>query len=139
MQRNRKVESSFWQGWFGRALSIAIKGFIVIGLIAAVVGVVLPKAGAVLDQGNVGAKMSERSVVQKTLLVMMATRGITKVDGMTGKDASINSWESLPAGIRAAPLADYLDDASSVYFYCFNSRGVITQQDVAPSPCPESD
>lgn len=61
---------------------------------------------------------------------MMSERGITAVtanDNFTGSNGQ-NIWNALPAGGGAVALGSYLGKDETIFFYCWDSEGVVYAQ-----------
>ena len=61
---------------------------------------------------------------------MLANNAIVAViahDQSTSSSAT-NTWSALPAGPGAQPLAGYLSQVTSTYFYCYDDKARMTQQ-----------
>ena len=79
---------------------------------------------------------SETASVQTSMDSMMADRGISSVAPSAD---STNSWSGNPTGTGAVPLyPDYMRFADTLYFYCWDSTGKITDVYEAAEACPPS-
>ena len=71
---------------------------------------------------------------------MMADKTITSVTDLVSPANSNQVWTALPTGTGADSLfgatIDYLRSATTTYFYCWDTSGLITQQDLAAATCP---
>ena len=83
-----------------------------------------------------GAEGSELGSVQTAMDSMMADKGAFAVETTTD---AINDWSDFPTGAAVAPLyPDYFPNVTSTYYYCWDSVGLITEQDTSPVVCPVS-
>ena len=71
----------------------------------------------------------ERSKVQGAIDSMMAGNGIITVDVVATAN---NVWTALPSGRGSAPLAIYLGQDKTEYFYCWDATGLIIEQHESP-------
>ena len=95
------------------------------------IGIVFPVAwSAVFDNNETCAcsKNSEDAVIQTAMHAIMADKGITEV---AASPYSVQDWTSYPIvpGPDLLPLTDYLGQATTEYFYCWDTTGWITQQE----------
>ena len=78
---------------------------------------------------ELGAAEAEWLNVQAAIDAMMADQTINYVDAQeSASDAVINDWSSEPTGTGVATLGDYLESATTRYFYCWDDRGLIVKQ-----------
>ena len=76
----------------------------------------------------------EMLAVQTAIDSMMADLTLNTVAANT---SSTNSWADNPTGEGAASLfPPYLVQATTTFFYCWDSSGFITRQDDFPTTCP---
>jgi type IV pilus assembly protein PilA len=113
-----------------------IEMIVVVGIIAVLAAVIVPNIGKFIGSGEQGAMDAEWESVQTAMNAMMAEQSITGVTGRTSSDQSVNGWATLPAGTGAATLDSYLQAATTVYFYCYDSAGQVTRQDKVAAACP---
>jgi general secretion pathway protein G len=110
-----------------------IELLIVIGIIVALAAAVVPQLVGQSGEGEVGAQAAEEDSVQTAMDTMMADIGIAAVTGRVGPALSTNSFTTLPT---EGPLTGYLREATTTYFYCWDTTGKVTQQDTAAAACP---
>ena len=80
-----------------------------------------------------GPKRAEKTALQVAMEAMMASQGIER---LLSSAESTNSWDDNPAGIGVAPLyGRYFAEATSQWYYCWDSRGRITRQHESSKPC----
>ncbi len=82
------------------------------------------------------AREAEWFKVQVAMDTMMAYRGVGSVDVVATAN---NVWTALPTGERSAPLAIYLEQDKTEYYYCWGPIGLMIQQHEVPGPCPVYD
>ncbi len=82
------------------------------------------------SDSNLSPMQVERESVQVAMNAMMPHKKITTVtpNDDSNNSLGVNTWTALPAGPGTEPLASYLWSATSVYFYCHDELGRITQQ-----------
>ena len=107
-----------------------IEMIVVVGIIMVLAAVIVPNIGRFVGSGKQGAMNVERTNLLEAFAIMMAE---TQVFSFTPHDASNSSnatasWTALPAGTGVQPLVGYLVSASTVYFYCFDGGGQVTEQ-----------
>ncbi|GBD11334.1 hypothetical protein HRbin23_00992 [bacterium HR23] len=108
---------------------------VVVGIIVGLAAAVIPAVTKFASKGEEGARAAERQNVQAAMDSMMADKGITSVNSLSGS-ASVNNFSALPTGTNTAPLADYLRENPTKYYYCWDGTGRITRQDTSPQTCP---
>ena len=107
----------------------------VVGIIVALAGVLIPSIAQFSGRGEVGAQVQEFDVVQSAMDNLMVDIGVTNINPAPG--ISKNDWASFPNGSGVPPLETYLrDESSSFYYYCWNSSGLITDQQELSGACP---
>ncbi len=114
-----------------------IEMMVVVGIIAVLAAVIIPNIGKFIGSGEQGAKDAEYEAVQTAINAMMADMTIvTLVAQGTGSNSS-NDWTALPAMDPADPpttpyvaadmyLVNYLQSANTVYYYCWDTTGQLT-------------
>lgn len=95
------------------------------------IGIVLPVAwSAVFGNNDLCAcsLSSEPQVIQSAMDVLMTDKGITQVEPSV---YAVQDWTSYPIarGVGSLPLSDYLKEATTNYYYCWDTAGSITQQE----------
>jgi type II secretory pathway pseudopilin PulG len=108
---------------------------VVVGIIVALAGVLIPSIAQFSGRGEVGAQVQEFDAVQSAMDNLMVDIGVTNINPAPG--ISKNDWASFPNGSGVPPLETYLrDESSSFYYYCWNSSGLITDQQELSGACP---
>ena len=79
----------------------------------------------------VGRRTWEKQSIQTAMDTLMADNSIMEVEA---GPYAVQDWISYPIvpGLGLVPLTDYLEEDASeyfVYFYCWDTRGNITQQE----------
>ncbi|MDA0733983.1 MAG: type II secretion system protein [Chloroflexi bacterium] len=118
-----------------------IEMIVVVGIIAVLAAVIVPNIGKFIGSGEAGAKNAEQGSVETAMSAMMAENAVTLVTATTPN--SINGWTALPVGATGVrPLFNsgdvnyqYLQAASTVYFYCYDVQGKIVRQDEVATAC----
>ena len=122
-----------------------IEMMVVVGIIAVLAAVIIPNIGKFIGSGEQGAKDAEYEAVQTAMNAMMADMAIvTLVPNGAGSDSLggdlANDWNSNPAPAVGDPpvtgvdadmfLVNYLQDRTTVYFYCWDANGQLTNDPV---------
>ena len=106
-----------------------IEMIVVVGIIAVLAAVIIPNIGKFIGSGEQGAKDAEYESVQFVMNAMMADTAITTVTASASSSARTADFTSLPVGTNAAALGvTYLQSASTVYYYCWDSSGQVQSQ-----------
>ena len=115
-----------------------IEMIVVVGIIAVLAAVIIPNMGHFIGVGEQGAKDEEWRWIQSGMDLMIIDKAAPL---MTAHDKSTSSnatrvWTSLPVGgAGVTPLEAYLSSATTAYFYCYNTKGTITELFEAPDAC----
>ncbi len=134
----KKMASRITGGQKGFTL---IEMIVVVGIIAVLAAVIVPNIGKFIGSGEQGAKDAEFESVQIAMNAMMADNAVVVVvDHSAGTSTSIQDWTAQPvedaADIGTVPLGTtYLQNATTVYFYCWNGSGQLTAQHEAATAC----
>ena len=107
---------------------------VIVSIVVALAGVVVPSVAGFSDKGEVGAMAKEIDSVQSAMDIMMIENKVIVVN--TSPASSQNSWKTFPNGPNVASLDGYLKAEDTEYFYCWDTSGFITGQHVASSACP---
>ena len=77
-----------------------------------------------------GALYAETELVQVVMNAMMEDKNITTVtpNDVTNRSLGVNTWTAMPEGLDAAPLAGYLINTTTKYYYCWDSEGIVYAQ-----------
>ena len=107
---------------------------VALGALAVLVAAVLvPTVQTLPGTSPAAREEAERDTMQVGMDSMMADMRLTSV---VPSLVSTNDWGANPTGAGTAPLGGlYIRTTSSVYFYCWDSKGSITRQDTAAAPC----
>jgi type IV pilus assembly protein PilA len=118
-----------------------IEMIVVIGIIAVLAAIIVPNIGRFIGQGDSAAKEAEWDAVQTAMNAMMADAADNTMTALTSSD-SIRNWTASPGGVTKDGanvfLADYLQQASTTYYYCYDGTGLIRRQDESATACPAS-
>ncbi len=134
----KKLASRITGGQKGFTL---IEMIVVVGIIAVLAAVIVPNIGKFIGSGEQGAKDAEFESVQTAMNAMMADGAVVViVDHSAGTSTSIQDWAAEPvedsSDIGTVPLGTtYLQNATTVYFYCWNGSGQLTAQHEAATAC----
>ena len=115
-----------------------IEMIVVVGIIAVLAAVIVPNVGKFIGSGEKGAQEVELDNVDSAFELMMAENRVSSVTPHDNSNSStaVNSWDLLPqGGAGVQPLQGYLVGASTVYFYCYDSDGNISEQFESASLC----
>ena len=139
-------------GFLKRLITRVIKGqrgftliemIVVVGIIAVLAAVIVPNIGKFIGSGEAGAKKAEQESVQTAMNAMMADVAVIKVTASTSGANSINNWSALPAEDSTDPGAlplggadGYLQNTTTVYFYCYDGTGQVSAQHEVATACP---
>ena len=114
----------------GRKISVVMVG---LGFAVMLQGGILQMLTYVPPHNHALAASAEKDNVQTAMDAMMAFNGISSV---TESINSTNSWSDNPTGTGAVSLFPIImRDATSSYFYCWDSTGAITHQDESSKSC----
>ncbi len=111
---------------------------VVVGIIVALAAVIIPNVSRFTGKGTEGAMDAELQNVQAAMDTMMADKRITLVTASISAAAATNDFTALPTGDAIGNPADpYLRSATTVYFYCWGSNGLITDNfELTGNNCP---
>ena len=117
-----------------------IEMIVVVGIIAVLAAVIVPNIGKFIGSGEQGAKDAEFESVQTAMNAMLAgTAVVLVVDHSAATSSSINDWAAEPkevaADVGTLPLGTYLQNPTTVYFYCWDANGQLTDQHEAATAC----
>ncbi len=124
----KKMASRITGGQKGFTL---IEMIVVVGIIAVLAAVIVPNIGKFIGSGEQGAKDAEYESVQTAMNAMMADKAVTTLTANTGATStSSNDWSALPTESGtdpgAVPLGPYMQQDITVYFYCWDLNGQLT-------------
>ncbi len=133
----KKLASRITGGQKGFTL---IEMIVVVGIIAVLAAVIVPNIGKFIGSGEQGAKNAEFESVQTAMNAMMADKAVVLVvDHSAATSSSVQVWTAEPkedaADIGTLPLGTYLQNPTTVYFYCWDSTGQLTDQHEAATAC----
>jgi len=82
------------------------------------------------DYGSTAALLAETETIQTAMYAMMADKNITAVSANNDKTGSlgVNTWTGLPNGPDAAALDGYLRKDTTLFYYCWDSKGHVYAQ-----------
>ena len=115
-----------------------IEMIVTVGIIALLAAVIIPNVGRFVGTGIDGAKAVELDHVEDAFELMMAETQATSVTphDKSNSSSATSVWTSLPAGgADVLPLTGYLVSSSTVYFYCYDAAGVVSEQFETTTPC----
>lgn len=107
---------------------------VIVSIIVALAGAVVPSVAGFSGKGEVGAMAEEIKSVQSAMDIMMIENKVIAVN--TSPASSLNSWKTFPNGPNVASLDNYLKAEDTEYFYCWDTSGLVTDQHVVSSACP---
>ena len=107
---------------------------VIVSIVVALAGVVVPSVAGFSDKGEAGAMAEEIGSVQSAMDYMMIDMKVTLVN--TSPASSLNSWKTFPNGPNVAALVNYLKAEDTTYYYCWDASGLITDQHLVSSACP---
>ena len=103
---------------------------VVVGIIVALAAVIIPNVASFANRGDTGAQNAEEDNIQAAMDTMMADKSITAVTASVA-GAATSDFATLPdpAGNELFPSTgtQYLRSGTTVYFYCWDATGLITQ------------
>ena len=110
-----------------------IELLIVLGIIAALVAAIAPNLSVFQSRGETGGKETENDAVQSALDLMMTDKGKSAVTA--NSSTATNDFSSVPVEAGAGGLGTYLRSTTTVYAYCWDTTGKVTNQlDLTPTP-----
>ena len=115
-----------------------IEMIVTVGIIALLAAVIIPNVGRFVGTGIQGAKVVELDHVEDAFELMMAETQATSVTPHDNSNSSsaTSVWTTLPVGgADVLPLTGYLVSSSTVYFYCYDAAGVVSEQFETATPC----
>ena len=97
------------------------------------------------DRGSKTAMFAETELMQSAMFAMMAEKKITTVtlNDLTNSSLGVNTWTAMPEGLVATPLAGYLKEAKTKFYYCWDSNGNVYPRSEdpddaeKPGQCPQ--
>ncbi|MCH7653111.1 MAG: prepilin-type N-terminal cleavage/methylation domain-containing protein [Chloroflexi bacterium] len=107
---------------------------VIVSIVVALAGVVVPSVAGFSGKGEVGAMAEEINSVQSAMDIMMVENKVSLVN--VSPASSQNSWKTFPNGPSVASLDNYLKAEDTEYFYCWDTSGLVTDQHVVSSACP---
>jgi len=115
-----------------------IEMIVTVGIIALLAAVIIPNVGRFVGTGIQGAKDVELDHVEDAFELMMAETQATSVTPHDNSNTSnaTGLWTSLPVGgPNVLPLTGYLVSSNTVYYYCFDAAGIVSEQFETAAPC----
>ncbi len=97
---------------------------VVVGIIVALATVSVVAVSQFSGKGDEGARSAELATVQSAMDTMMADVAIQTVTASTTGSSGASDFTSVPT---EGALLSYLRDNPTVYKYCWNASGKITQ------------
>jgi len=122
----------------GQAGFTLIEMIVVVGIIAILAAVIIPNVVRFTGSGEQGAKDVEIDHVQDAFDLMMAENQVVTLTphDVSNSSTATASWNALPAGgTGVQPLAGYLVNSSTVYYYCFDGTGIVLEQFETAASC----
>ena len=104
-----------------------VEMLVIVSIIVALAGVVVPSVAGFSGRGEVGAMAEEIESVQSAMDIMMVDRKVESVN--TSPASSQNSWKTFPNGPGTASLDTYLKAQDTAFYYCWDSSGLTTDAD----------
>ena len=109
-----------------------IEMLIVVGIIVALAAAIVPQViqfGGKGEEGKKeGKKDQEKAAIQVAMDSMVADNNISAVTANGSGTASRNDWTSYPTGAGTVTLDGYLRVTSTEFYYCWDTKGKITDQ-----------
>ena len=124
----KKLAGRLRQGQAGCTL---VELLVVVSIVVALAAVIIPNVAQFAGKGDEGAKAAEQENVQTAFDTYMADQGVTTVAANANPNNATNDFSA--TGV--VDLSSYLRKDTTKYYYCWNSAGLITKQDVAANPC----
>ena len=104
---------------------------VVVAIIIALAAVIIPSVAAFSGKGEEGAKAAERDNIQTAIDTYMADQGLTVVvANIAALDTSEEDF-STATGTLDLETGGYLRQYTLTYFYCWDTAGLVTNQDTA--------
>ena len=131
VQRMRSTESGF----------TLIEMLIVVGIIVALAAAIVPQVVQFGGKGEEGQMAAELSAVQTSMDSLFAAMNTSAV---TVQTTGVNTWTALPAYTLTASnpnkgnekfLTQYLGQDSTTFFYCYTTKGKVTQTTTGGLAC----
>jgi len=117
LRRSPKAESGF----------TLVELLVVVAIIIALAAVIIPSVASFASKGDEGAKAAEMENVQTAMDTYMADIGsATVTDNAT---TATNDMSGPP------DLTTYLRNATTTYFYCWDTAGLVTSQQESAVAC----
>ena len=146
----KKLASRITGGQKGFTL---IEMIVVVGIIAVLAAVIVPNIGKFIGSGEQGAKDAEMESVETAMNAMMADQAVTLLDNPNTGAGTVgeNLWSTYPVADTggtvplynpAEPTLQYLQHQFTVYFYCWDAQGKLTNDPAIGGfesnldPCP---
>lgn len=121
-----------------RHLNNAESGFtlveliVVVAIIVSLAGFIMPQVAQFHSRGDDGAKEAERDNLQTAFDTYRANNGGTTVTAnILFIDTSSNDFSAATGIVNLSP---YMRRDATEYFYCWDSSGLITNQDPVATP-----
>ena len=112
---------------------------VVVGIIVALAGVIIPNVTEFINKGDEGARAAEKVEVQQAIDTYIADKYLVVLPGVLGADAldeasdsSTNDFSTggtLDLESPGTAGASFMRDTTSVYFYCWDITGKVLLQD----------
>lgn len=109
---------------------------VVVAIIVALAAIIIPNVVAFASKGETGAMNGEKSSVQTAMDAMMADKGVTSVTANTTGSAAVADFGAVPTEAGVGGLAQYIRKNPTKYFYCWDTKGIITNQQKTNALCP---
>lgn len=102
---------------------------VVVGIIVILAAVITPTVTQFTGKGEEAAQAAESATIQTAIDTMMSDLALISVTSNTGAlVAAVNDFTSAPV---EGPLVSYLRGNPTNYYYCWDSTGSVTLQQLA--------
>ena len=103
-----------------------IELLVVVAILGILAAVVIPNLTSFIGMGKTEAMATEKDVIQTALVAYMAANNVSVVPAQT--TSTNNMANSTP------PLATYLVESTTAYYYTWTTGAIVSQQEGPPQP-----
>ena len=108
---------------------------VVVGIIVALAAVIIPNVAGFADRGETGAQAAERDNIQTAIDTYMADNALAALPDPADTNVLVGDTSTgdftAGTGVLDLETGSYLRTATMTYFYCWDSTGLVTNQDTA--------
>ena len=119
-----------------------IEMIVVVGIISLLAAAIIPNISRFIGAGDAGAKSSEENSVRHAMYSLMSEKALASVDpwDASASKTSTNDWTDKPTVNTTVhrlyePNKEYLMAPLTQFYYCYDSLGIVTRVDEAPTAC----